>query len=136
MSTDRISAAEYQRLYGRGAIALAGQAQAPAKKSKYLNVPTTLGEMRFDSKGEATRWEVLKQQEADGVIHNLRRQVDFYLLTKRGELVEKYRADFTYETAGRFVVEDWKGIETADFKRKVRWMKSEFGHDVLVTRKA
>lgn len=69
--------------------------------SKYHNQKTTLYGETFDSKKEAERWLMLRQDERDGRITDLRRQVEFVLLPSmvgkyRHEREVKYIADFTY----------------------------------------
>lgn len=107
-------------------------------RGKYNNKPKVVDGVRFDSTGEATRWQVLRQMEKDSVISALRRQVVFYLLTPDGELIERYKADFVYLMGGKKIIEDWKGgkaTQTPDFLRKKKWMMSVYGHDIIVTTK-
>lgn len=106
---------------------------------KYHNTKTFAYGIRFDSKKEAKRYQDLKEMEAEGKIHDLKRQVKFLLIpTQRepetvgkrggvikGKLIERevsYYADFTYFTKdGHFVVEDTKGVRTPEYmiKRKL-----------------
>lgn len=96
----------------------------------------------FDSKKEYRRWQELRFMEKAGQITKLQRQVKFVLLPAQYERYERYSqktgkrlkdgvrclekevsyiADFTYEQAGKTVVEDTKGFRTADYiiKRKL-----------------
>jgi hypothetical protein len=70
----------------------------------------------------------LKLLLAAGAILNLREQVPFVLIPAQHDenrkVIERqcmYIADFVYERAGALVVEDVKGIRTADYiiKRKL-----------------
>ena len=96
-----------------------------------------------DSRKEALRWQQLTLLERSGVIHDLRRQVEYVLLPdqrepstevyqkgqkkgmpKEGKLIERgvsYVADFVYrDGSGALIVEDTKGVRTKDYiiKRK------------------
>lgn len=82
---------------------------------------------RWDSNGEYQRWLFLRDQERQGFINNLQRQVKFVLLPTqyRDEVVHlktkdkvvrrvaerevTYTADFVYEKDGKVVVCDFKG---------------------------
>lgn len=92
----------------------------------------------YDSEKEARRaWELDMQQRA-GMITDLKKQVKFVLIPAQrepgeigprggfhpGKLLEhecSYIADFTYKRDGKTVVEDCKGVRTADYiiKRKL-----------------
>lgn len=113
-------------------------------KSKYYNIKTkTLDGLVFDSTKEARRWEQLLLLQKAGNITDLKRQVAFEIIpaqyetyprySKKGErlkdgrrLIERkveYVADFVYTDTdtGETVVEDTKGVRTADYiiKRKL-----------------
>lgn len=113
-------------------------------KSKYCNIKTkTMDGLVFDSTKEARRWEQLLLLQKAGNITNLQRQVAFEIIpaqyetyprySKKGErlkdgrrLIERkveYVADFVYTDTdtGETVVEDTKGVRTADYiiKRKL-----------------
>lgn len=93
------------------------------KPSKYKNVLCIVDGMRFDSKGEAARWQDLKLLQAAGKICELERQVVFELAPSVQYEGQKptpplrYKADFCYFEEGkrmggpnpRYVVEDYKG---------------------------
>ena len=96
--------------------------------NKYGNRKITNAEGTFDSKGEWLRWCFLKDQQAKGVIRDLRRQVTYVLvppvhyaktlhLKTKDKTVERvwtrevtYTADFVYDFRGAAVVEDFKGM--------------------------
>lgn len=101
------------------------------KKSKYLAKKIEIDGILFDSKKEADRYLVLKVQQRQGIIRDLRMQVPYVLIPaqyeerieytpkkKNEKLVKKlverevsYVADFvyTYVCNGKVVVEDVKG---------------------------
>lgn len=113
------------------------------KKKKYGNhkIVNRFGE--FDSTLEWDRFVFLSNRQKEGIISNLRRQVEYELiptqyksvevqLKTKTKIVEKvaeqpcsYRADFVYERGGETIVEDCKGAKdviTADFKIKKKLM--------------
>ena len=97
-----------------------------------------------DSKKEARRCNELTFLEKAGEITNLRQQVKYVLIPtqrefsggwyskgvnkgqpKPGKVIEKecsYYADFVYTKNGREIVEDTKGVRTADYKIKKKLM--------------
>ena len=103
------------------------------KRSKYGAVPTVVDGIRFASRKEARRWCELRLLERAGKIADLRRQMP-YELTVNGVVIERARWDFRYHEIGKgIVVEDSKGFETRDSKRKRKWMKALYGIDVRLT---
>ena len=121
-----------------------GEPQQPARsaRSKYGNVKTGRGDLHFDSKKEARRFDELKAELAAGAIKDLRLQVEFTLqeaYTKpSGERVRaiRYRADFTYYrgTGGswEYVVEDVKSkpTRTKTYMMKKKMMADRLGLDI------
>ena len=106
--------------------------------SKYYSKKIKANGVVFDSKKEYRRYCELKLLEKGGVITDLQRQVKFVLIPAqrepdtigkrggiiKGKLIEKecsYYADFVYYENGNKIVEDTKGIRTADYiiKRKL-----------------
>ena len=90
----------------------------------------------FDSRKEHRRWCELKLLERAGKITKLRRQVKYVLIPaqhedKVGKLLERecsYKADFVYvDETGKEVVEDTKGVRTADYKIKRKLMLFKYG---------
>lgn len=102
------------------------------KNSKYYSKKIKIGDLIFDSKKEAERFQQLSLLQRAGKIKNLQRQVPFVLIPAQYEevktytpkqhkekiekkLVErkvKYIADFVYMDAnGELVVEDVKGYK-------------------------
>ena len=120
--------------------------------SKYKAIKTTVDGIRFDSKKEAARYEVLKVMQKSGVIENLRMQVPFVLIPdqreadvwipykkpikgemgrwKPGKVIERrcvYVADFVYDQDGETVVEDVKGRRTKEYVLKRKLLLHQFG---------
>lgn len=126
--------------------------------SKYRAVKTTVDGIRFDSKKEAARYEVLKVMQKSGVIKNLRMQVPFVLIPdqreadvwvpykkpingevgrwKPGKVIERrcvYVADFVYEQEGQIVVEDVKGRRTKEYIVKRKLLLHQYGIKIKET---
>lgn len=97
-------------------------------KFKYNNIKVTIDDIKFDSKKEAKRYQELKMLERGKVISDLQLQVAFELIPSqkgglRKELPMKYLADFVYTENGKQVIEDTKGVKTADYIIKRKLMK-------------
>lgn len=111
-------------------------------RNKYHAKKITTADGVFDSKKEYNRWCELKLLYRAGKITDLQRQVPFELIPTQYETYErytpknhirtsdgsrcveravKYIADFVYTEDGKTVVEDTKGMRTADYviKRKL-----------------
>ena len=117
------------------------------KRSKYGNSRSG----GYDSRKEARRAQELELLQRAGAISNLQRQVKFVLIeTQRepdrtgpsggkrpGKVLEKecsYYADFTYyDSRGRFVVEDCKGMRTKDYVIKRKLMLERYKIRILET---
>ena len=106
--------------------------QRATRGSKYHAVRTKVGDLNFDSKGEAGRWGELKIQDAAGEIENLRRQVSFPIIVNAIRIAT-YRADFVYRRAGVLVVEDFKGVWTPKFVLIKKLMLAVNGIDIFVS---
>ena len=95
--------------------------------NKYHNKKITRDGETFDSQKEYRRFCELRLLERAGRIADLQRQVKFELIPSQridGKVVERacvYVADFVYTEDGKQVVEDTKGVRTADYiiKRKL-----------------
>lgn len=102
----------------------------PARKAKYRNQKTEVGDRVFDSKLEAARFVQLKRMQEAGIICNLQCQVPF-AIEVGGVLICKYIADFVYiDTDGRQVVEDAKGVRTREYIIKRKLMKAVHRIDI------
>lgn len=104
------------------------------KKTKYGNKKTKVGDLTFDSKLEAERWQELCELQRAGKIGFLKRQRSF-LLAVNGVSICRYRADFTYVENGCLVVEDAKGFLTDVYKIKKRLMRAVHGIEIRETRR-
>ena len=107
------------------------------KPNKYHAKKITVEGQTFDSKKEYLRFKELELLERAGKIQNLKRQVEYILIPAQFDMVPDpetggrkrvciersccYRADFTYNENGQFIVEDCKGFRTPDYiiKRKL-----------------
>lgn len=95
--------------------------------SKYHAKKTVLDGIQFDSTKEAKRYAKLRALEDAGKIQGLRLQVPFELVPSFECDGVKYRgmryiADFVYSRDGKQVVEDCKGVKTAEYKLKKKLM--------------
>lgn len=89
-------------------------------QSKFFNTPTTVGEIRFASKGEALLHEMLLFQQQQGIVSYFLRQVPFHL---PGGVT--YRLDFlVYYTDGRIRHLDFKGALTPIFILKKKQVEA------------
>lgn len=122
--------------------------------SKYNNtkVVAANGE-KFDSVKEYQRWRELRLLEIAGKISDLQRQVLFELIPSQWETYERYGkkgqrlkdgqrcveksvvyvADFVYTHEGKLMVEDAKGVRTADYVIKRKLMLYLKGIKILET---
>lgn len=105
-----------------------------AKANKYKVAPKeerTFNGTVFASKKEMRRYQELLLLEKSGMIWQLEIQpvFEFHLqITSCGTKDQilttvKYIGDFRYKEEEKIIVEDVKGVETKEFKRKKRWMK-------------
>ena len=112
------------------------------KRGKYgaQKVTTADGET-YDSEKEHRRGQQLKELTSSGKIKNLHRQVKYELIPaqrdKDGKLIERscsYVADFVYQDEnGDVIVEDTKGLKTAEYIIKRKLMLSKYGIRVVET---
>ena len=83
------------------------------KKSKYGNQKVEYDGIVFDSKKERDRYCELKILEKAKTITDLKRQVKYVLVEKKGKEREtSYIADFVYKKGNEVVVEDVKSKAT------------------------
>lgn len=141
--------AEQQRKKDAAAI----DAQEPKKTAaKYHNVREDRGELHFDSKKEARRFDELMLLLKAGRIRDLKLQPQYTLqeayTTPDGKRVRaiRYQADFSYEERyvvdkdGGTVVDGWrlqvedvksKATKTRVYAIKKKLMRDKFGIDVV-----
>lgn len=101
------------------------------RRHKYGAIPTYVGELRFDSKGEARRYTELNLLQQAGEIRDLRLQPSFELHALGAPEIKigEYRADFEYVECGteERVVEDYKGMKTPLYRWKKKHTEAEYG---------
>ncbi len=112
------------------------------KRGKYgaQKVTTADGET-YDSKKEYRRGQQLKELASAGKIKSLHRQVKYELIPaqrdKDGKLIERscsYVADFVYKDENdNVIVEDTKGLKTAEYIIKRKLMLYKYGIRVVET---
>lgn len=102
--------------------------------TKYHAKPTVVDGIRFASKREASRYGELKLLEKVGEIRDLKLQ-PIYKLVVSGELICRYRPDFTYWDHRRKmeIVEDCKGFRTPVYKLKCALFTALYGQEILET---
>ena len=98
-----------------------------ARGSKYNAKKTVVDGIEFDSAKEAKRYAKLRDMERAGEIQGLCLQFPFELVPSFECDGVKYRgmryvADFVYYRNGKVVVEDCKGVKTAEYKLKKKLM--------------
>jgi len=116
-----------------------------SRAHKYHAIPTTVDNIRFDSKKEAQHYQGLKLLQLAGAIRELELQPVFKLYAichgcnggglcevchSEGRLfVAKYVADFRYinQATGEQVTEDAKGFKTPVYRIKKRWTEAQYG---------
>lgn len=108
------------------------------KRSKYGAEPTTVDNIRFDSKRESERYSELKLLEKAGEIRILQVQPRFPLWV-RGAPAEpitigEYRGDFSYtrNDTHTMVVEDVKGMDTPLSKWKRKHVAAQYDIEVRI----
>lgn len=99
-------------------------------RSKYGAVPTTVDNVRFASKKEAVRYGDLKILERAGKITGLELQRKF-AIEHNGHKICTYICDFDYfDSDGKQIIEDVKGVKTAVYRIKKRLIKAFFDIDI------
>lgn len=102
---------------------------------KYNNEKTTIDGITFDSKLEAERFQQLTMLVKAEIIDNLKLQPEFqisqgWVNPETGEKIRSrfYKGDFMYRDIplNRIVVEDTKGMETAEFRLKWDLVRSQY----------
>ncbi|MEO6682592.1 MAG: DUF1064 domain-containing protein [Ginsengibacter sp.] len=102
-------------------------------KNKYRNIPCIVNGIRFQSRKEGRRYQILLLLLQAGEIFKLQLQVPFKLEVN-GFKICTYKADFVYyDKKGNKVVEDTKGVLTPEFKLKQKLMKAILEVEILLT---
>lgn len=103
--------------------------------TKYHSRKTEINGIKFDSRLEADRYLQLAELKNAGKIRDLKLQPEFQIFQgwtdpETGERIKSrfYRGDFQYfeQKSGQAVVEDTKGVETADFRLKWDLVRSQY----------
>lgn len=133
-------------------VCVAHKQQKGAKAHKFHAQPTTIGDIRFDSKAESRRWVELCILQKTGQIRHLVRQPVFplhALPTPRTDpqvvpladyhdlLIGTALMDFGYEQAPdwKLIVEDVKGIDNSLSRWKRRHVLLEYGIVVQIIKR-
>ena len=109
------------------------------KQNKYGAKKTQFMGYTFDSRWEAERWGQLTAMERAGAIRDLDRQIKYDIIVNDQKIC-MYIADFRYtqveeDGSETKIVEDAKGVETADFKLKKKLMKACLGIEIYLSKK-
>ena len=103
------------------------------KMNKYRNKKTVYEGIKFASMGEAQRYAELRLLERAGCIVMLETQKTFvlqpgFICNDKKVRPITYIADFYYynKDIGKYIVEDYKGMETDVFK--IKWKMLKFLH--------
>ncbi len=104
------------------------------KTNKMKNQIVTWDGLKFRSKKEKERYQILKVLEKYGKIKNLRLQTR-WPLKANGILVCEYWSDFDYNEmpGGKFIIEDTKGKKTDVYRIKKNLMKALYQVDIFET---
>ena len=142
----------FLRKKGSWLCAAHDKASKPKNGHKFNAQPTTIEDIRFDSKAESDRWQELRLLEKAGQIRNLTRQPVFPLHAAPVQrtdlparltasdlspvLVGVARMDFAYEQAPdwRVTTEDVKGMDNALSRWKRKHVLLEYGVRVILTK--
>lgn len=100
--------------------------------SKYNAKPTIVDGIRFDSKGEASRYCELKNLQHAGMISNLERQPKFEIAIN-GIHCFTWKGDFAYFEGGARIIEDYKGFLTPLYKLKRKCVQAAYGIKIRET---
>ena len=107
------------------------------RRHKYGAKRTVVDGIKFDSKGEALRWIMLKHMVRSRQIRNLERQVVITLHAPFYDGVAEighYVADFKYSNhVGDWIIEDYKGFDTPLSKWKRKHAEAEHNITILLT---
>jgi len=109
------------------------------KYNKYNAKKTEFMGFKFDSKWEAERYGQLVSMQMAGVVQDLERQVKFDIIINDVKIC-KYVADFVYtlvheDGKKEKIVEDAKGVQTTDFKIKMKLMKAVNNIKIKISKK-
>jgi hypothetical protein len=103
--------------------------EPPKKRSKYGNKRISEDGYIFDSRAECKRYRELKLLQTQGqiaglVVHPTYELQPAFTSTFDGkQRAIVYEADFSYIESGKTIVEDVKGVQTADFRLKAKMFR-------------
>lgn len=97
---------------------LVGAMMKGVRRPKYGNRKVLMDGVEHASKKQGLRWVRLRQDERDGKIRNLRREVP-YRLEVNGDLICKYIADHVYEIPLENVGGGWTETVVEDVKSPI-----------------
>lgn len=102
------------------------------KKPKYNSIKTTIDNIVFHSKKEASRYKELKLLENCGLIKDLKLQQVIPIIVKNTHIC-KYIADFTYLDVekNKTIIEDVKGFKTQIYNLKKKLVEALY--DIKIT---
>lgn len=123
---NRMSAKDYLALVG--SIGKQGDKLDRRGRSKYGNKPVEVEGKRFDSTGEANHFETLRGRLEAGEISALKRQPRYPLYSNSGECIGEYVGDYQFIEDGEMICEDFKGVQTAIYKWKIKHAKADYPH--------
>lgn len=96
-------------------------------RNKYGAQKTFFDNRRYDSKGEAILAQRLSLLQKGGQFTKVEPQVTFWLYGKNGSKICKHIVDFlTSDSGGRQEVFEYKGVETASYKIKLKLFKDNY----------
>ena len=109
------------------------------KYNKYNAKKTEFMGYKVDSKWEAERYGQLSSMALAGVVRDLERQVKYEIVVNNYKICN-YIADFVYilvheNGKEEKIVEDAKGVQTTDFKLKMKLVKALFDIDIKISKK-
>lgn len=115
----RLSEKEFQKLISKNS-----KDQQNVKKNKYKNKKITFNGITYDSKNEMLRHLDLLQQEKLKIISSLSYHNKSNEIILLQDPLIKYIPDFCYFEGEYFVIEDFKGFQTKEFKLKKKLLIS------------
>lgn len=99
-----------------------------SKPSKYRAKRCVVDGITFASKREARGYCDLL---TDPDVTDIELQVRFDLHAVNGQKITSYVADYVYRRNGARIVADAKGVLTPLYRLKRKWMKAEYGIEIV-----
>lgn len=102
------------------------------RRNKFGAIRTEIDGIKFHSKKEAARYEVLRDLYSSGLISELRLQVS-HTLTVNGMKICRYISDFEYTENGVRIIEDVKSPRTLKeptYRLKKKLMQACLGLEI------